>query len=71
MKTIIANIKHATRNNESVSIGGGIFQADELVKLVKLYEAACLAEEALAFDFGGEPLPTLEKKALEALKEVI
>ena len=34
MKTLLANINHAIRNNETVSIGGGTFEAHELLELV-------------------------------------
>jgi hypothetical protein len=34
MKTLIANINHAIRNNETVTIGGGTFEADELSELL-------------------------------------
>jgi len=45
MKTLIANIMHAIRNKETVTIGGGEFNADELRQIVDLYEAAKKAEE--------------------------
>jgi hypothetical protein len=68
MKTLIANIMHALRNNETVTIGGGEFGSAELYRVVQLHEAATKAEEALAFSYGGEPLPTLEKEAIDALR---
>lgn len=34
MKTLLSNISHAIRNNETVSIGGGIFDSSELLALV-------------------------------------
>jgi len=34
MKTLLSNINHAIRNNETVSIGGGTFEAEELSELV-------------------------------------
>lgn len=37
LKTLIANIKYAIRNRETVSIGGGLFDATELQTLVDLY----------------------------------
>ena len=37
LKTIIANIKHAIRNNETVEIGGGLFNRHELQSLVDMY----------------------------------
>ena len=68
MKTLIANVTHAIRNNETVTIGGGEFSSTELYRIVQIYEAAIKAEEALTFSWGGEPLPTLEKEALDALR---
>jgi hypothetical protein len=68
MKTLIANVMHAIRNNETVTIGGGEFSSTELYRIVQIYEAAVKAEEALTFSWGGEPLPTLEKDALDALR---
>ena len=38
---MIANLKHAIRNNETVRIGGGLFSPEELQTLVELIEA-CL-----------------------------
>jgi hypothetical protein len=71
MKTLIANIQKAIRDNETVTIGGGTFIDHELYKIIQLYEAAKMAEEALTFTYGGEPLPTLEKQALDALRLVL
>jgi hypothetical protein len=71
MKTLIANINHAICNNETVTIGGGTFEAHELYKIIQLYNAAQLAKDALLFDYGGEPLPSLEKEALDALRGVL
>lgn len=34
MLTIIQNIKHAIRNNETVTIGGGVFTASDLAALL-------------------------------------
>lgn len=34
MKTLLANINHAIRNNDTVSIGGGTFEAHELAELL-------------------------------------
>lgn len=68
MKTLIANIRHAIQNNETVVIGGGEFKGEELYCVIQLYEAAELAETALTFSYGGEPLPTLEKEALDGLR---
>jgi hypothetical protein len=70
MKTLIANIRYAIRNGESVTIGGGEFSPYELQKIVQLYEAANLAREALTWLHGGEPLPTMEAEALAKLKEI-
>lgn len=71
MKTIIANIQHAIRNGETVHIGGGEFSAAELYQIIQLHAAAQKAEEALTFSYGGEPLPTLEKEALDALRLIL
>lgn len=71
MQTIIANIKHAIRNRETVTIGGGEFNSQELCTIIQLYEAAVKAQEALTFTYGGEPLPTLEKEALDALRLIL
>jgi hypothetical protein len=70
MKTLIANIRHAIRNNETVVVGGGEFKGEELYRVIQLYEAAEKAETALTFSYGGEPLPTLEKEALDALRAI-
>ena len=37
LKTVIANIKYAIRNNETVSIGGGLFSPNELQPIIDLY----------------------------------
>lgn len=71
MKTLIANINHAIRNNEQITIGGGVFPAHELYNVIQLHKAAKLAEEALTFSYGGEPLPTMEKQALDALRLIL
>ena len=71
METLLANIKKAIRDNETVIIGGGSFINHELYKIIQLYDAAKMAEEALTFTYGGEPLPTLEKQALDALRLVL
>jgi hypothetical protein len=39
MKTLIANMKHAARNQESVHIGGGLFSPEELLDAIKQFEA--------------------------------
>jgi hypothetical protein len=39
MKTLIANMKHAARNHESVHIGGGLFSPEELLAATKQFEA--------------------------------
>ena len=67
MKTLISNIKHAIRNNETVTIGGGDFEAHELYNIIQLYEAALKAEIALSFTHGGKPLSSLEKEALRLI----
>jgi hypothetical protein len=66
MKTLLANINKAIRDNETVTIGGGTFEAHELYKIIQLYNAAQLAEDALLL-----PLPSLEKEALDALRGVL
>lgn len=71
MKTLLANINHAIRNGNTVHIGGGEFGPAELYQVVQLHAAALKAEEALTFAYGGEPLPTLEKDALDALRLVL
>lgn len=47
MKTFIANLKHAIRNREPVSIGGGYFSHDELKSLVSELEAFEARSQAL------------------------
>jgi hypothetical protein len=71
MKTLLVNIKKAVRDNEVIKIGGGEFSHNEIYKIIQLYDAAVKAQEALTFSYGGEPLPTLEKEALDALKLII
>jgi hypothetical protein len=71
LKILMANINHVIRNDDTATIGDGVFDAKELQSLIDLYKAAQLAEEALLFDYGGEPLPSLEKEALVALRAVL
>lgn len=75
MKTLISNLNHAARNGESVTIGGGEFSAEEIRDAVQQFEelkkTAQLALEAMAWDIGGEPLPSLEIKASRALKSIL
>lgn len=71
MHTLIANIKKAIRDNEIVSIGGGDFEAVELGQIIDLYNAATQAKDALAFLWGGEPLSSLEKQALDKLTKLL
>ncbi len=47
MKTLIANINHAARNRETLTIGGGQFRAEELLLLVEA--AQILADARRAF----------------------
>lgn len=47
MKTLIANIRHAARNRETLTIGGGQFKAEELLLLVEA--AQILADARRAF----------------------
>lgn len=37
LKTIIANIKRAIRDRETVKIGGGLFDSSELQSIVNMY----------------------------------
>ena len=39
MKTLISNIKYAVRNNETISIGGGEFNAKEFLGLIESVDA--------------------------------
>ena len=75
MKTLIANLRHATRNWETVAIGGGCFSPLEIIEaldqLEALQKAARQAMEAMQRDEGGEPLPTLEAEAVAALKSAL
>lgn len=71
MHTLLANINFAIRNRETVIIGGGDFGADDLRKLLQLHAAAVKAEEALTWSYGGEPLGTLEKQALDDLRAAL
>lgn len=75
MKTLILNLNHAARNGESVTIGGGEFSAEEIRAAVKQFEelkkASQLALEAMAWDIGGEPLPSLEIEASKALRSIL
>lgn len=47
MDTFIANLKHAVRNKETVSIGGGEFSHTELKAVAAKLEAAQAAQAAL------------------------
>lgn len=38
MKTFIANLKKAIRDNENVTIGGGVFTPDELREILEVLE---------------------------------
>jgi hypothetical protein len=38
MKTFISNMKHAVRNRESVTIGGGTFESSELAAVIDYIE---------------------------------
>jgi hypothetical protein len=75
MKTLIANLRHASRNHETVSIGGGQFGPDEVGEALAQYSAlkaaAALALEALQWTHGGEPIDTMEAHAIEALKQAL
>lgn len=71
MQTIIANIKHSIRNNETVIIGGGEFSPNELRAIVILYNASNKALESLEFLWGGEPLGSLEFEAMNELKAIL
>jgi hypothetical protein len=72
MKTLLANLRHAARNGETVTVGGGEFTPAELAAFVvncgALITAAETALEALQWTHGGEPLPTKEAEAIAALK---
>ena len=39
MKTLIANIHHAARNRETLTIGGGQFKAEEVLPLLEALKA--------------------------------
>jgi hypothetical protein len=39
METLIANLKYAARNGETVTIGGGSFSPEEIKAAVEQYEA--------------------------------
>jgi hypothetical protein len=45
MKTVIANIKHAIRGKEQITIGGGVFSAHEFQFIVDQYETDKQKEE--------------------------
>lgn len=66
MRTILTNINFAVRNRETVTFG-----ADDLRKLLQLHAAAFKAQEALTWSYGGEPLGTLEKQALDDLRAAL
>lgn len=38
MRDLIANLKHAARNRETVNAGGGIFSPEEIAEAVSHYE---------------------------------
>lgn len=69
--TLLANVKKAVRDKETVTIGGGEFNADELQELLKLESAARTALYALQWTWGGEPLPSLELQAINELKALM
>jgi len=47
MDTILANLKHAIRNKETVTIGGGDFSAKDLKEVVTALEASQAQAAAL------------------------
>jgi len=47
MDTILANLKYAIRNKETITIGGGDFSANELKEVVAALEAAQARAAAL------------------------
>ena len=59
MQTFIANLKHAVRNRETVSIAGGTFNAAELAAVLAHLESTQPASEAAkgkktVFTMGGQ-----------------
>lgn len=75
LKTLIANLTHAAINGETVHIGGGEFTAGEIKAALdqynNLHAAAGLALDALEWEVGGEPLPTLCVTACESLRTIL
>ncbi len=75
LKTLIANLKHALVNRQSVEIGGGLFSPDEIREALKQYAelqaAAAQALDALEWDVGGEPMPTSELAAVNSLRAAL
>lgn len=47
MEAFLANLKHAIRNRETVTIGGGAFSPDELKEVVAALESLQAKTEAL------------------------
>ena len=74
MKTLIANLRHATRNWETVAIGGGCFSPLEIIEaldqLEALQKAARQAMEAMQWG-SAAPIPALEVEAVAALKSAL
>lgn len=72
MKTLITNLNYAARNGETVTIGGGEFNPDEIRAALSQFEAlksaAVQAIDAMQWDIGGEPMPTSEIAAVAALR---
>lgn len=75
MNTLIANLNHAVRNGETVTIGGGEFSPEEIRSALAQFEAlkaaAIKALDALQWDIGGEPMPTSELAAAAALRSAL
>ena len=76
---MIANLKHAARNNETVTIGGGEFNAREIrdfVELIELltdqlYAALPFVEDAETDPCYKQGLVTARIKAIKAVLERI
>lgn len=64
MQTVISNIKHAIRNNETVSIGGGEFSPEELRDSLASIETMRAALQHYAY--GGSEFKSQAQKGLEA-----
>ncbi len=70
MKTLIANIKYAARNKETISIGGGDFDARELLFLADSIETLADVSRCLSWHEQKHGVG-MDKKAVEQAFDIL